>query len=374
MTDQPVLPILSAIPPLTPEQRESALSAARRSIAGDAPEALPLPTAHDAPDPDALPKRLEVASIVLTLVLACIGFIVSAIRVHQVALQSLGDVVTHPTSLYLSALLTVVLSEVGAIALQLAAIRVPDHHVGWGRVRFNPYSVAYQLGSLACAGIAISGNAKAMSEITDPDLYVYLETYVPPVITLITAYALKTQLVESIKAKHRAMALLRSEVERVRALNLEAQRTHAKALAEAHTSDGWLGACARAYMDMLLSANRSVAARAQHLRAASKEERTALVVREINADRADWFELPPTPAPVSVSVETPAQPPLMPAPSSGKTHGTPTGELSSAVAQAADGAFVATCPRCGKTYRHDTHRKAMNALVAHMKTHPTQRD
>lgn len=365
--------ILSIIPPLTPEQRDLALLSARQTIAGKPPAMEPLPDeTHDAPDPDALPKRLVITSIALTLALACIAFVISAIRVHQVALESLGQVVTHATSLHLSALLTVLLSEVGAVALLLAAIRVPERTIGLGRVRFNPYTVAYQLGAVACAGIAVSGNAKAMGAIADPDLYVLLETYTPPIITLITAYALKTQLVEAVKSKHRAAALRVTEVQRVRAVNAEREAAYQERLLNAPQSDRWPHACAKAFMDTLISANRSVGNRATALRAAGRDERSALVVREMQADAVDWFELPPAP-PVRVEVErTPEQPNVTTTErvrlATGKTAGRSTGELENAVVRDGD-AWVATCPTCQTTYRKTTQRAAMNALVAHLRTH-----
>jgi hypothetical protein len=284
-------------------------------------------------------------------VMLIVAFLPSAIRLHKVGYDIFIESIKHIPSVYVAALCIVLMAETGQVVFSLAAAVNADR---WQRRTLYA-------GAFICTLIAITGNAAAVKYSSTANVlesfngaFKFLETFAPPILTLVAAQVLKSQILHAIAAR------------------FEAKNAYTIALADWHhrienanAHHDWMSVYANALRDEILKANRRSYAL---MRTVSPDEWRVLILREINAER--WYidaekrahqHAPPVIAPRII----PAVPPLQRIQQNGKTSGTHTRELDNAITANADHTFTAICPHCKRAYTKGTSRAAINALVAH---------
>lgn len=322
---------------LTQEQRDSAYDAARKRIVGQPPQEQS--TVVDG----RFPKWVSTTVTGLCMVMLCVAFLPSAMRLNAIAIETNSEIMQHLTSIYLAAVATVMMAEIGQIIFSLAAA-INDS-------RWQRYMLLF--GALVCTLIALSGNAVAMGNYAFRNVFAFLETFAPPVLVLIVAQILKTQMLHATEAKHAN--------KRTYAIALS---TWNAAYATANNADAWENVLANALRDALRAANRQSKA---VLRDLTNADWRALIIRERNAE--EWWKVATLEADNAEAQRLAQSYAALVASQSG-THSTgATGEVAAARLTRKGEMYVKECPECKKKFEGDTQRKATNKLVAHMRVH-----
>src|SRR5574341_1705365 len=214
---------------LTEAQRAAALDSARRRIAGREP--LPADFAHleDSRYPTSVIRIIRALSGLMLMA----AFLPSAMRLHAVGLLAFS--LHDASSRYVAALSIVLMAEVGQVIFSLATIAA--------LTRWQRLSLAF--GAAVCTLIALSGNYTSNAARAFADLFSFLDTFAPPVLVLITAQVLKSQMLHAVAERHRA--------------RVEYARAHGAwkaAYDAAHDHARWLHAAANALRDALRAANK----------------------------------------------------------------------------------------------------------------------
>lgn len=356
---------------LTQEQRDAAYAAARKRIAGiePVPGDEPKRSVYNRHSVSRFPAWVMILVTVLCLVMLVVAFLPSAMRLHAVALATNAVVLLHATSVYAAAIATVMMAEIGQVIFSLAAA---TNDASWQRRTLLG-------GALVCTLIALSGNAVAMGTHALDNLFAFLETFAPPVLVLITAQILKTQMLHATESKHAADLKYHDD-------HATWERNHAAAKSEwltrytnATSAREWDATLANALRDALRAANRQSKA---VLRELTPTDWRALILRERSAE--EWWQQAEREAAAEAErialeearlreEEATARLRRLEGQRSG-THSTgATGEVASAETLRAGNAFVKVCPQCGERFEGDTLRSATNRLVAHMKRHANER-
>jgi hypothetical protein len=350
---------LARINALTEEQRSAAFDAARERIAGRKPHVDDY-AAHTSAR---FPRWVTRTIYALCVVMLAAAFLPSAIRLHEVGRSTFAETIAHSMSVYVAALCVVLMAETGQIIFSLASATI---NARWQRIGFIA-------GALICTCIALSGNAVAVGMHATENAFAVLETFAPPVLVLLTAQILKSQMLHAIEAKHAA------RVAYTQALNAW------KAVHEnAHLGDSWQRVSANALKDALRSANkRSTAV----LRELTDTDWRELVLREWNADA--WYvraesvhqaqaeseriareraqvERENAEAVRLQRLQERALTRALRVQPVGKVSGIRTGETHGQVHVRDDGQYVATCPHCSTAFVKPTEKGAKNALSAHV--------
>lgn len=355
---------------LTQEQRDAVYHAAKLRIAGRQP--LLEDFSHHGTAQYSTATRVTI--IVLTVLMLIASFLPSAMRIHEAGRIAFQTGINHETSLYLAAICVVLMAESGQIIFSLASSLMKGV---W-------YQLAFVVGAVICTAIALTGNHEiahgSIAEGQTQSAFAFLETYAPPILTLITAQVLKSQFLAADKRKTEQGAAFAS------ALADWMQRVE-----NAEQDHTWARTLAILLWDEIRNANKRSPAL---LREIADDERKHLVIRERKAQ--EWANgialdapvaIEPPPIPLiyaNASAATPLLAAIEPPPAStaiarsapvrhasGKTSTKQTGEIASAqLIKNADGTFVKVCPECGfHTPPNATKRGAINALVAHHKSH-----
>jgi hypothetical protein len=344
--------------PLSEDQRSNALHAARIKIVGE----MKLPAEPRIEDynvssfsnmPDWFNKSINRASLFMLVV----AFIPSAMRLHQIGLESFQPVIKHAFSAYVAAICVVFMAEIGQVIFTLSAANVR----GFNRI-------GMYVGAAICTVIALSGNGIAVGEGATKNIFTFLETYGPPVLVLLTSTALKWQAVNAIKARHAAESAFKADHDAWESDVARVETQWRDAYDNAHTHHSWMRLQANALREALRRANaRSTVA----LRDLQDMDWRALIERELNADQ--WFER----TQVAYAIESAAvrsdairiTRPVGALPRgtqvAGGRAGKHTGELDGAITANADGTHTAACPSCDASFTKSSHRSAVGALVAH---------
>lgn len=339
---------------LTDDQRARAYHYARIQIVGSEPTPPPTPELVDflRNAESILPPNISRLITGLSIFGMIAAFIPSAIRLHAVGITAFMQSVDDTASIYVAALCIVLMAEIGQIIFSLAMANT--------KVRWQQFFLL--VGAVLSTGFALSGNAVAVGDYALRNLFTVLETYGPPIIVLILAQVLKTQILHSIEGRHvakREYAQAYAEWER---RNQDARRDWREAYKAADTDADWKRESANALRDALRRANgRSTAI----IRSLTPSDWLWLVQREWEADQ--WYvketqrrkelSVPTIPAtPTGVTVVGPRR-------STGS--GSHTGEATGYV-QSADNHHVATCPHCGWTKTYGTVDGAQNGLNVHI--------
>lgn len=361
---------------LTQEQRESALDSARKRIAGAQPQRPPEPTLDDfmRHTSGRFPPRIVRLISGLSAFMLVVAFLPSAMRLHQIGKETFAHAIEDSASIYLAALCIVLMAEVGQVIFSLAAATTAQSRM---------QRIGLGIGATVCTGIALAGNAEVVSPWNYSGAFVWLETFAPPVLVLITAQILKTQMLHSIEARHEAQRTFAAAHSAWNTDYADALHAWQSAYDHAHEHASWMRVQANALRDALRKANaRSSAV----LREIKDDDWRTLILREVAADA--WYERAEqravevqrieqermeqerinqertaTEARRSVRVER-IEDAAHPA-----AHGASGGERTGATdgnVREVDGAFVGICPDCGAEFTKPTYSGAVNALSAHM--------
>jgi hypothetical protein len=367
---------------LTQAEREKALDAARRKVAGKTWDEMRVAEPqldhfiHNTVSryPPEHMKRMRALGII---VLGA-AFFGSAIRIFLAAFATnSATLLTSSTQTgyglafnlaFLIGAASVLLAESGQVAFTLWASSVDDedadtrtawYHVNW-------MQVSLRVGALGCTLFAYMGNAYVMQPpfaISLDALIAWTETLLPPTLVLIASNVLKDQELVKIRTRHAAQISYAQQHAAWDARKQAATAAWNDAFANAHLSERWLPHAANALRDALRAANRRSYA---VLRELTDADWRVLVLREManeqwyaNAERQVAAE-PERVEPMPVPVRAPRT-----QTHTGKASGKHTGEFDNAVTANADGTHTGTCPHCGTQYVKASAKGAKAALIAH---------
>lgn len=347
---------LERIVGLTHEERQAAYDKARRRIAGTEPTDKNAPQRATFEDnaPGKYPAWITRVVIGLSVLMLTFAFLPSAMRLHAVALKTIQPIMIDMTSVYVAALSTVMMAEIGQLIFSMAAaVNVNRLHAG-----------LLNAGAFICLAIALTGNIQAMGERAFLDTFSGLETLAPPCLVLITSYILKGQMLHAIETRHAAHARYDEAKKAWQDNYTQARIAWQHAYENAETNANWQGYTANALREALRVTNRG---RAQIVRTLTDNDWYTLIQRERDADK--WYMRVDTRVQarheeVKRAVETRTI--KTPGASGNGRH---TGEFDDAVIDNADGTFTARCPHCEDTFVKDTFKGAKMALVAHKQKH-----
>ena len=331
---------------LTQEQRDAAYESARQRIAGRKPDIAD----YEGSAIGHYPAWVNRIVTTLSLVMLMAAFLPSAMRLHAIALSSALLTLADLPSSYVAALCVVLMAEIGQVIFSVAsAISVERWH-----------RHALRLGSLVCLCIALAGNAQAMSAYAFSNAVAFLETFAPPVLVLITANILKSQMLNAVRQRHASQQSYASAL-----IVWQTQLAHADA------NPAYARTLANVLRDALRSANKHSKA---VLRELTNADWLALVERERSAE--EWYErASQTAMPTQKAVSVAPALPHIQLPSqvrSGHTNGNATREIADAETTQEGSAFVKHCPVCNRRFEGPTKRSVTNSVVAHQKSHRTE--
>lgn len=340
---------------LTQEQRESALDAARKRIAGAQPQAYAEPSLDDFLRTTAgrFPRSVVRVITALSVIMLVAAFLPSAMRLHQIGKQTFEHAITHAFSIYVAAICIVLMAEVGQVIFSLAAATTAEtRSQRWG----------LRIGAFICTAIALVGNAEIVRPwaATDASAFVWLETFAPPILVLITAQILKSQMLHSIERRHEAQSAFVEAHNQWQAQSADALHAWQSAYEHAHEHTSWMRIQANALRDAL---RRSNARSSAVLREITDDDWRALILREIAADA--WYDRAEQRALDALRVEQERTARVEHTPHAGTSGGERTGATDGNVREVG-GAFVGACPDCGAEFSKPTYAGAVNALSAHM--------
>lgn len=338
---------LARINALTETQRDAAYKRARQRVAGEPPTlpAEPTPADFYRHQHSRFPASVSATITALTAVMLVAAFLPSAIRIYDIARITYGSTIAHETSVTIAALCIVLMSEIGQVIFTLAVLMVEGE-------RARLMRAALWFGALVCTAVALSANAVAVGIENITDVFAFLETFAPPVLTLITAQVLKAQFVERVQARHYAHQAYQTAYAQWREYCARTQAAYDDALRNAPSSANWEEALLRELWDALRDANRASKA---VLRALTHDDKWVLVMRERNDE--EWWRM--RASGVTQSAHTPAA-----AHASGKR----TNEIAALeITHNDDGTVSASCPRCGERFTKASETSLKNALNAHMR-------
>lgn len=332
----PVTAAYYRINALRDDERAAAYERAKQRIAGRKP------TQDDFMQEryEKYPKAFSFTILALSGVMLIAAYLPSAMRIHAIALDT--SVITEAASRYVAALCIVLLSESGQIAMSLASANAPQ----------RSQRIGFAFGAWICTLIALSGNAVASDSYATQDVFAFLETFAPPVLTLITAEVLKSQALNAIADRHQAHTQYELALAQWK-----------RSVADAEQDTAWRRTLANVVKDALRDANKSSKAA---LRELTSEDWYALVLRERNA--GEWVDA--VERKLEIARQRIAAPQSSDA-SGGRSTGA-TGEVAAqSVTQEGD-VFVIACPHCAKEFEGKSQRHAQMRLTAHMKAHKNE--
>lgn len=365
---------------LTQEQREKALHAARIRIVGAEPQPGKEPALADYERnaQSRFPQTVTRVISALSLFMLVVAFLPSAMRLHEIGRLTFAHAIADASSVYIAALCIVLMAEVGQVIFSLASA------VNSERIQ----RIALGLGALVSTCIALAGNAEIVQPWVYPGLFIWLETFAPPVLVLITAQILKSRMLHAVEVRYQAQQVYARQFETWQNAYAQAVRAWKDAYENAHLSPKWSNYEANALWNALRHENRRSTA---VLRALTEADRYQLIVRERNAEH--WYER--TEQQIrdaraeaeriraeeqmraeaeqrrvrdmrSARVERSAPRLMLRGKSSGTSGGVHTGETDGHVRANADGTFTGTCPYCATQFVKNTKSGASNALSAHI--------
>lgn len=348
---------------LTQEQRDAAYDAARKRIAGEEPTQEQEPMLRDfkTGTQSKYPSSVTNTVLALCVIFLLFAFIPSAQRIHAVAIATnlqIEGIMQDASTVYVAGLSTVLAAEIAQVLFSIANATIDSK---------QKRGLAF--GSYIGLAIAISGNFAAMGalvfneSITFATPFKFLEMLAPPVLVLITASALKSQMLNAIERHHYATEQYSIALAAWRVNYANAVNAWRIAYQNASQSASWDRTLANTLRDAIRNANRQSKA---ILRELTQYDWHALVMRERTAE--EWYDA------VTNEIEerkreqdrlrSDAERSLRTGASTGST-----GEVASAQTLRVDDAFVKVCPECGEQFMGEAERQATNKLVAHMKKH-----
>lgn len=334
----PVTAAYYRINALRDDERDAAYEHARQRIAGRKPTQDEF-MQHRM---NKYPRTFVIAILTLSGVMLVAAWLPSAMRIHATAIEGIQQVVKDVTSYYIAALCVVLMSETGQIVFSLASATSEQ----------RKQRIGFAFGAVVCTGIALTGNAVAAGDKAFVDAFAFLETFAPPVLTLITAEVLKSQMLNAIADRHQAHTQYELALAQWK-----------RSVADAEQDAAWKRTLANVVKDALRDANKRSTAVMREL---TSEDWYALVLRERNA--GEWHDA--VERKLEIARQRIAAPQSADA-SGGRSTGA-TGEVAAqSVTQEGD-IFVISCPHCAKEFEGRTQRHAQMRLTAHMKAHKNE--
>lgn len=178
---------------LTQDQRIKARQEAGEAVQttmGDRPKPELFKDTHISKYPDWLIKLM----VALCAGLLIVAFIPSAIRLWHIGSETFGEAIDSKQAMVLVGYCVVLLAEIGAILFTLA----------WAILETTRQSRAILGASIvASASIALVGNYEiGLVRAQTVTMFTWLETLLPPLLTLSTAFILKEVALDKIKHRH----------------------------------------------------------------------------------------------------------------------------------------------------------------------------
>jgi hypothetical protein len=196
------------------------------------------------------------------------AFSISAIRLYHIGSQTFGHAINHSFSMQIAGISVVILSEASQIIFSLA-LTVFDTSRSGKRVLWVSMGMV--------TAMALVGNIQVAMPGQWDNLFAWIEAVVPPLIVLSLSYALKGQILESIRQRH--------ENEQAYQVALE-QWQESTSIPEQHPD--WTRIYANSLRDALIAANRR--RKSINLDELTAQDWSELVSYEMKAE--NWFVLP----------------------------------------------------------------------------------
>ena len=184
--------MLSHLKPLTQEQRQNALDAARRAVlraAGEKPERQHFDRHTTARYPPSVTRLINGLCIVLLLA----AFTPSAIRLFVIGSQTFGAAVPDELAMVAVGIATVLTAEIGQVVFSLALATLGTTP-GARRLLYASMGIATAIALVGNIQVALPGHMDSP--------FAWLEAIAPPLLVLSTAYVLKEQLLDAIETRH----------------------------------------------------------------------------------------------------------------------------------------------------------------------------
>lgn len=326
---------------LTSEQRRNAETSARINIAG-AKQLPPQPKFKDFEDRQFVkfPPVFIKVFYVLVFVLMYAAFLPSSMRIHETALRLLAPTLGDGTaSQYIAALCIVLLAEICQIVFSLGVLVVDS------MAEKLLFGVGASIGTL----IAIVGNGATWN----PEgltgfgyFFSLLETFMPPIITIISAWLIKSQVIHATSSRHHANEKWIKATENWESKRETIETEWQNRYETAHQSPDWMKAYAISLWDQLKFANRN---KRNLIAETTPEVMKELIRRELQVDEQAWWNIEDV-----------------------KRQPAAAARQLSEVSDAKS--FTGQCPKCGKDFAHATEIGLKRAMSAHSKAHKNKEE
>lgn len=250
--------ILQEIPPLSVDNRAQAIQLARERIAGKKPNRAEYDQ-RERRYPTWLTWSLNAGGVLLLLFV----FVPSAIRVYHAGYSVGGQAISDEASRVAFGICAVMMAEIGQILFSVMAAKTLTR---WQTHAFN-------FGALVCTLFALGGNAWVSGNHAFSNMFAFLETFAPPVLTLITAYVFKQQILDALGGRTEADNRFNSDLAAWEEL-----------FDKAHLQSDWRRIAANALRDAINVAEKR---RPKFMAGVTREQWQALIDREWDAE--NWY-------------------------------------------------------------------------------------
>lgn len=253
--------------PLTQEQRQGARKSARNAVMRSIG---PKPTREQFVHTTVSRYPVSVTRLIslLCLILLLAAFTPSAIRLYVIGSQTFGQAVPNELAQVAVGLATVLSAEIGQVVFSLALATLGTS-VTSRRLLY--------LSMAMCTTVALAGNIQVtLLRSHEQSVFGWLESVVPPLVVLSTAYVLKGQMLETIEQRHATERAYQSALAEWQTLTAEPEQL-----------PDWSQFYANALQDALRKAN---ARRKETLAALTQDDWRLAVYQEMQADR--WYTEP----------------------------------------------------------------------------------
>lgn len=263
------LDLFRTIAPLTDERRIEARTRARSIVTLDAGQ-MPQRADYDNHTQAKYPAWVNRLIITLCIVVLGAAFAPSAIRLYAIGSSTFAQAIPHAASAMAAGVAMVIMAETAQILFSLA-VAVMDASKTAKRLLY--------VSMFGATVLALVGNGQVSLPGHETNPFAWLESFMPPLLVLSTAYILKEQMLTAIAQRH---ANTQAYQEAVNAWKL------ANSNPEKHPR--YMSALANALRDALKEENAKgtgANARRELMAALDVESWKRLVKRELMAD--DWY-------------------------------------------------------------------------------------
>lgn len=266
------LDLYRVIAPLTDERRIEARARARSIVTKDAGD-MPARADFDNHTEAKYPQWVNRLIIGLCVIVLAAAFAPSAIRLYAIGSMTFAEAIPHQASAVAAGIAMVIMAETAQVLFSLA-VAVMDASKTAKRLLY--------VSMFGATVLALVGNGQVSLPGHETNPFAWLESFMPPLLVLSTAYILKEQMLVSIAQRH---ANTKAHQEALSVWNM------ANAQPERHPR--YRSALANALRDAIKEENvkgTGANARRELMAALDMESWKLLVKRELSAD--DWYTDP----------------------------------------------------------------------------------